>query len=132
MACGIILTKPVVEEQGLLTVVFIRLAAATLGQLAWAGITGNLMRVAAEFRKPLPWPHMLAGTMLGAYLAMIVWIGGYKYTDASIAAVLNKTSVFWVLIFAALFLKEAADWRRWLGAGLGFAGVVVLVVLGGP
>lgn len=36
------------------------------------------------------------------------------------------TSPFWILIFAALILKEKVGWRRWLAVIIGFIGVLIL------
>ena len=64
---------------------------------------------------------------MGTYVAMLMWLAGYKYADASIAAVLNETSAVFVLILAAAFLKERMVLRQWLGSIVAAAGVLVVV-----
>ena len=52
------------------------------------------------------WPIILVASVLSAYLAMMFWLGGFKYADASVASVLNETSNIFIVLLAALFLKE--------------------------
>jgi drug/metabolite transporter (DMT)-like permease len=78
------------------------------------------------FHRRMPWGGMVAGTILGVVLAMGFWIAGFKYTDASIAAVLNQTHIFFLIFFAAVFLKESLTPRKLFGAVLGFAGVALI------
>jgi drug/metabolite transporter (DMT)-like permease len=68
------------------------------------------------------WRYTLAGSFLGAYVAMVLWIGGMKYTQASTAAALNQSSNIFVFLFAALFLKEKITLLR--------AGAIVTAVIG--
>jgi drug/metabolite transporter (DMT)-like permease len=48
----------------------------------------------------------LSSSIIGGYLAMVCWLGGMKLTQASIAAALNQTNTIFILIFAAIILKE--------------------------
>ena len=72
------------------------------------------------------WQYMLPGSFLGAYLSMIVWMGGMKYTQASIAAALNQTSNVFVFILAAILLREPINFIRILAIILAFAGAVIV------
>ncbi|MBU1707543.1 DMT family transporter, partial [bacterium] len=72
--------------------------------------------------------YTLSGSFMGAYLSMILWLGGMKYAQASIAAVLNQTSNIFLFIFAALLLKEPINLQRIVAILLGVAGAVLVTV----
>ena len=80
------------------------------------------------FRPSRDWKLSLPASVIGTYVAMIVWIGGIKFTQASTAAILNQTSAVFVLPIAALVLKEAVTARK-IGAVAMALGGVVLVTL---
>jgi len=75
------------------------------------------------------WPAMIASSFLGSYLALLFWMGGMKYADASIAAALNQTATLFTFVLAVLILKESVTRRRIAGLALGVIGVL-LVSLG--
>ena len=60
--------------------------------------------------------------------AMLFWIAGFKYAEASVAAILNQTSTIWIVVLAALFLHEPLTWKRGFGAFLAFAGVALIAL----
>ena len=70
----------------------------------------------------------MPAAVLGAYLAMIVWIAGMKYTQASTASILNQTSAIFVLPVAALMLHEAITARKLVAVALAVAGVVLVTL----
>ena len=72
------------------------------------------------------WRYTLAGSFFGAYLAMLIWIAGIKYTQASIASALNQTSTIFIFIFAGFILKEPITLRRALGIILAFTGAFLV------
>jgi drug/metabolite transporter (DMT)-like permease len=59
---------------------------------------------------------------------MILWLAGYKYTLASIAAVLNETASVFILLLAALWLKEPLTRRSVLGVTLTLGGVALMLL----
>jgi len=56
-------------------------------------------------------------------------MGGMKYTQASVASALNQTSIVFIFILAAVFLKEPVNRFKIIGIFLAFLGVI-LVSLG--
>ena len=68
---------------------------------------------------------LVPASFIGTYVAMMIWIAGMKYTDTSIASVLNQTSVLIVPILAAIFLKERLTKRKVAAIVLGFVGAAL-------
>ena len=70
--------------------------------------------------------YMLPGSILGAYISLILWLGGMKYAQISVAAALNQTSNVFIFLFAALFLKEAITTRKTAAIIMALAGVFMV------
>jgi transporter family protein len=67
---------------------------------------------------------VLSGLATG--LSWLCYFRALQLGEASRVAPLDKLSVVFVLIFAALFLGERLSWSSALGAGLIAAGAIVL------
>jgi drug/metabolite transporter (DMT)-like permease len=130
MACAIVMVKDVLETRPFLWTVEIRLAGGLLGMMAIATIRGRWSRVTRVYRQPQPWGIILTASFLGAYLAMIFWLAGYRLTLASVASVLNESSSAFIVLFAWLFLREPVSMRRFLGLSLALGGVLVMLLSG--
>ena len=128
MAVGIVIAKPMLEQYDFLWVVFLRIAAGVGGMLlvvAWRRNAGELL---AAYRSVRHWPQVLSGAVMGTYISMMLWLAGYKYTQASIAAVLNELAAVFILILAALFLREQVTSRQILGMLCALAGVLMMLM----
>jgi len=127
LAFGIILAKPVLERSDILWATTVRQlgSLAVLGPVAlfWPGRRQRL----AIFRPHAAWKFSLPGAILGSYLALILWIGGMKYTTAGNAGILNQTSTIYTLIFASIFLKEPFTRRKGLATVLAMLGIVFVL-----
>lgn len=128
MGLGIVPIKPILERNPVLPIMEIRLVIGFLTALPLTRWIERPPAGARRFHWGLPYRWMVLGAILGTWIAMTFWISGFKYTDTSTAAVLNQTSVFFVILFAALFLGERPTLRKLAGAGLGFTGVVVVAL----
>jgi drug/metabolite transporter (DMT)-like permease len=126
MAVAIVLVKRVLEAQPLLWVTGLRMAGALVAMgaiAAWRGELGALRPAARGF----PWPKLLAAAFIGQFVAMVLWLAGYKYTLASVAAVLNETASIFILLLAAFWLKEPLSRRSVAGVVLTFSGVCFML-----
>ena len=72
------------------------------------------------------WAGLVLGGLLGNYLSLLLWLGGMKYTQASIASALNQTSTLWTFLLAALLLHEPITWKRVVGLSVGMLGVALV------
>lgn len=132
MTFGIVLAKPVLEPEDmpLVWASTLRLGAGT-GFLALFALLGpGWRRHWSAFRPSASWRTALPASLLGTYICTLLWIAGYKYTFASIAAALNQTSVIFACILAALLLKEPFGRRQVAALILALSGVAI-VTFGG-
>jgi len=132
MAVGIVFAKPVLEAEDfpLIPATVLRLGAGT-AVLAILGTASPARRALWNvFRPCAAWKCSVPASILGAYLSLILWIAGFKYTHASIAGLLNQTSVIFATLFAAWILKERLTPRKMVAVGLAVCGILV-VALGG-
>ncbi len=126
MAVGIVMIKPLLNRSPLLWATEVRL---------WGGVVilGPLILLHPQRRQIVSsvfstksWGYTITGSFLGAYVAMILWLTGFKYTQASIASALNQTSNIFLFVFAALFLKEMINTQRIVALVLGVAGALLV------
>lgn len=126
MAVGIIMIKPLLNESPLLWATEIRLfGGLAILVLVWL-VHPARRAIAASILAPQRWAYTWSGSFLGAYLSMILWLGGMKYTQASTAAALNQTSNIFIFIFAALILKERITLVRLIAIVLGVIGACLV------
>lgn len=125
-AVGIVIVKPILETGSLLWVTEIRLLGGIAILLVMLALNRNRVPILKSLMIERGWGWVLSGSFTGAYLAMIVWLAGMKYTQASQAAALNQTSNVFVFVFAWIFLKERMTKQRVIGIGLAIIGVYLV------
>jgi drug/metabolite transporter (DMT)-like permease len=126
MAVGIVMIKPLLERSPLLWATEIRVIGGVAALAVILLFHRRRRAIVSSVFSARGWHYMLGGSFVGAYLAMVFWLAGMKYTQASIAAALNQTANVFIFIFAALLLREPITRRRTLGIVLGFAGAVLV------
>jgi drug/metabolite transporter (DMT)-like permease len=131
MGFGIVLAKPVLEEFPLFWATLIRLLAGTLALAVITVALPERKELWSVFRPSRAWRFSVPAAVLGMYLALLLWIAGFKYTLASLAGILNQTSVIFAIILASIFLKEKFTQRKLIAVVLALGGVV-LVTLSQP
>ncbi|MFA5940509.1 MAG: DMT family transporter [Sinimarinibacterium sp.] len=129
MALGVVIAKPMLERYTFLWVVTLRVVAGFGGMLLIAVARRELGALWRAYRGVTHWPAIVAGGIVGTYISMMLWLAGYKYTQASIAAVLNELAAVFILPLAAIFLRETVRPRQALGVALALGGVVMVVSL---
>ena len=130
LAFGIVIAKPVIADHDVIWITLIRLILGTLALLGAAGLSPRRRQFMHALRPNASWLHSLPASFFGNYLALTFWIAGFKYTHASVAAILNQTSVIFAVALAALFLNERLTRRKFNSIALAAAGA--LVVLAAP
>lgn len=129
MAAGVVVTKPLLLRHDFLWIVFLRTAAGVLGMLLVIVVTRRWSSMWQAYRAARHWPVIVAGSILGTYLSMLLWLAGYKYTSIPVAATLNEMATIFTLILAVLFLRERVGPRQVCGCLLAVAGVIAVVQL---
>jgi len=123
---GVVMIKPLLEQSPLLWATEVRLAGGVVALLVMLGFHPARRKIMNTLFSTKKWIYPIAGAVLGAYLAMFIWLGGMKYTQASVASVLNQTSSVFVFILAVIFLREPVNAKRVIGIMLAFAGVFLV------
>jgi drug/metabolite transporter (DMT)-like permease len=126
MAIGIVMIKTLLERSPLLPLSEVRIIGGNLFLVIVLLFHPQRKTILRPTLTGRSWIYMLAGSFLGAYVSLLLWLAGMKYTQASIAAALNQTTNIFTFIFAALFLKEPITRRRVVGIILGVAGALIV------
>lgn len=130
MAFGIVIAKPILEDFPIFWATTARMAAGSVLLMLFALLGTSWKRNYTVFRPTADWKYAVPASVLGTYFAMVFWIGGFKYTYASVAAVLNQTSVVLAMVLASVFLKEAFGIRKVAAVVLAMTGVVLVTLSG--
>ncbi|HUP90756.1 MAG TPA: DMT family transporter [Solimonas sp.] len=127
MAIGVVIAKPMLEQYSFLWVVTLRVAGGLGGMLLIVALQRRVPELRAAYRGVRHWPQVIAGGLIATYISMMLWLAGYKYTKASVAAVLNELAAVFILVLAVIFLRERVTRRQLAGTALALAGVVLVV-----
>lgn len=126
VAISIVMVKRVLERSPLLWVTQVRMVAGVGGLLIMLAFHPQRTKVFTSMLRPGSKRYTIAGSLIGTYMCMVLWLAGMKYTQASVASALNQTSAVFVFILAALFLKERITGPKLVGIILGFGGVLAV------
>ncbi len=129
MAVSVIMTKPILDRSPILWSTTVRLMGGVLSIMLITLFFRSQRDLWRAFVPSRSWKISIPGSVLGAYMAMVIWLAGMKYTQASTASILNQTSAIFVLPVAALVLAERITRRKMLAVVLGVAGVVLVTLL---
>ena len=123
MGVGIVMIKPLLEIYPLFWANEIRLLGGLALLIPMVFLHPRRRAMLAELADRKVWKYLIPGSFGGTYLALLLWLGGMKYTLASTASALNQTSSLFIFAFAALFLREKITPEKAVGMFLGFTGV---------
>ena len=131
-AAGVVAMKPILSDQSnnesFFWLVTIRMFAGVVGMLLYLILKRQIQStIRVVFAETHKWKTIFAASFCGSYLALLFWLAGFKYANASVASVLNETANVFIVILAALFLKESIDRRKLVGISLTFVGVIVFL-----
>jgi drug/metabolite transporter (DMT)-like permease len=129
MAVAIVMVKRVLEHADLLWVSTIRMLGGVAGMLVIAAFLGGARAPVALDRRG--WVMLVVAALVGQLLSMLLWLAGYKYTSASVAAILNETASVFIVLLAWVFLGERLTRRKMIGIGCTLGGVALMLVPGG-
>jgi drug/metabolite transporter (DMT)-like permease len=123
---GVVIAKPVLSHSSLIWATTVRQLGSLFVIIPVALISGKRRKYFSVFKPSASWKFSLPGTILGSYFALIFWLGGMKYTNVGVAAILNQTSTIYVIIFAAIFLGESFTKRKAVSVMLALVGILMV------
>lgn len=128
MALGVALSKPPLQRGSLPEVTVVRLMAGVAAQLVWIAVLPGEREALRAFVPGPAWRTLVPAAVLSAYVAMLMWLGGFKWADASVAAVLNQMSTVFTIVLARVVLGEPLTRQRAVGGVVAIAGALVVLV----
>ena len=126
MAVGVIIAKPFLDTQPFFWVTEVRLLGGVVILLPVLMFHSRRKDILRSLKAPKGRIYLWLGSFVGAYLSMILWLGGMKYAQVSTAAALNQTNNIFIFIFAAIFLKEKINLQKTIGIILAIIGAVLV------
>jgi drug/metabolite transporter (DMT)-like permease len=128
LAVAIVIAKPVLDRSPLMWAVTVRQVGCLAVMLPIALISRRRTQILGALRPSRVWLHSLPGALLGSYLGLMCWIGGLKYTKVGVATILNQSSTIYILILAAIFLREPFTRRKLVASLVTLAGIVLVTL----
>ncbi len=125
MAFSVLLIRDLLRAESLLWITTFRFSVGTLLIIGW-GLLRYRSDVLTVFRRGPATRNMLIGTLLGPFLATMLWLAGFKYTLAGRASIYNQMATIFIIILAAMFLNEPLTKRRLVAVALGIGGVLIV------
>jgi len=78
------------------------------------------------FLRPDMWRTMIPMTVLGPFLATLMWVAGFKYLEAGRAAIFNQLSTVFIILLAYFLLGEQLSRRKVIGVTLALIGALLV------
>ena len=125
VAAGVVIAKSALDQTPLLWAIETRYLGGLVGVLILRPFLGGKVGKAVPQLSRNEWLTLFLAAAAG-YFQMILLLGGMKFAQASIAAVLNQTATIFTIVLAALILHEPLTRIRIAAATLAMAGVVVI------
>lgn len=123
MAYAIVVIKPILQKVPLVWATTYRLFAGSIALLLWLLLTQRSQLT--QLLRPQPsWRYSIPAAFLGTYLAMLFWVGGFKYAKASVAGLINQSSIVFAILLSVVFLKERLTPRKITAVLLATLGVL--------
>jgi drug/metabolite transporter (DMT)-like permease len=127
-AAGVLLSKPVLEASNLIEVTWTRLLFGNLSMLVFVAARGDWASAGEAFRPGPVWRTLIPGAFIGTYLSLVLWLGGFKWANASVAAVLNQVATVYILVLARFVLGETLRPAQVAGGSLAALGALWIVL----
>ncbi len=122
IAVSIIIIKPVLGSVSLIWATTIRLFGAVVTLALFVPLHPKRKQILKPLFEWSNWKALIPASFCGSYLSLILWLGGMKYARVSIAAALNQLNAIFIVILAAIFLKERLTIRKAVAVALAFLG----------
>jgi len=125
---SIVIVKPVLLKTNLLWVTSFRCLIGFLSLGLLSLFSKNRKKIWNSFKPKSDWRYLIPGVFMGNYVAITLWVAGFKYANVGIVGILNKLSIVVILILSTLFLNEKMTSRKILAATIGISGAILVLV----
>ena len=125
-AFSVLLLKPIMEIHPVVPIALVRFSTGTVLCIGFLAFSKGSSALFKTFKQGLKHPPLIMGSFLGTFLSVIFWLSGYKYTLAGRAAIYNQLSTIFIIIMAAIFLKEAMTPKKWLAVCCALCGALLV------
>jgi len=122
VALGIVMVKPVLGTVSVVWATLVRLAGGTIALLLIVPFLRGRRAIFAPLADRANWKALVPASFFGSYLSLVLWMGGMKYAKVSVAAVLNQLNTIFIVIIAAVALKERLTGWKVAAVVLAFIG----------
>lgn len=126
MAIGVVVAKPVLEQHDIFLTSSIRMAFGVVSSIICYLVFVGKRDVMADYRLAPKKGRLLVACLMSAYVSYVLWLLGYKYNDASVAAILNSTSTLFTVILATIILRERLSKKIVAATFLAIGGVLLV------
>ena len=127
-AYSVLLLLPIMESHPVVPIALVRFSIGIIFSAAAIIYLNGYSSLKETVTKGFGHVSLLAGSFLGTFLSVIFWLAGYKYTLAGRAAIYNQLSTIFIIILAAIFLKEVMTKKKWAAVSLALAGAFIVSV----
>lgn len=125
-AIGVVIVKPLLSRIPFLVATEVRMLGALIALILMLFFHPRRRKILSSILDKKSRLYVVAGSFFGAYMAMLFWLGGMKFTQASISSALNQTNSIFIVILAAVWLKEPLNARRIAAVIIAFLGVILV------
>jgi len=122
VALSIVIIKPMLGRSSVLWVTEMRLVGGAVPLLLIVLAHPRRREIVGPLFDRTNWPSIVPGGFLGGFVSLVLWVGGMKYAFVAVAAALSQLNAVFVVLLAALFLKEKITPWRAAAVVLAFAG----------
>ena len=122
VAVSIVMIKPVLDSTSVVGATEVRLFAGSAALALIVPFHPGRRRILSPLADFSNWRALLPTSFFGSYLCLLLWLGGMKYARVSVAAALNQLNAIFIVILAAIFLKERLTPWKIIAVALAFAG----------
>jgi drug/metabolite transporter (DMT)-like permease len=126
LAASIVMVKPLLARSPVLWATLWRMGAGGLTLLLIIPFHPGRRLILRPLTVPANWRAMVPATFIGAYIALVAWMAGMKYTLASVAAPLNQLNSIFIFVLAAIFLKEKVTKGKLAAVALATIGAILV------
>lgn len=126
-AVGVVIAKPALAASNLVELTFTRLLFGVAAQVVWITVRQEWATASVAFKPGPLWRSLVPAAIMGPYVSLLLWLGGFKWAPASVAAVLNQMATIYILVLARVFLNERLTLRQSTGGALAACGAVWIV-----